>query len=314
MAKQFTRRDFLEALFEGYYNLGGNFIMVKSAERPEVGGRISFFPNIESLSTARFPEHMHVLFGVCPREKMKPGKEFIRFVTCLWAGVDVGLDGYSGKTCPFKSVLQAEEAIRAFPLKPSITIRSGRGIHLYWLLQEVKEISDPRALEQILGRLNSHFGCQSPVAVDGMLRLPVTHNSRGNTPDGTCYIESLDTGIRYRGREFQVLDRLQPHTAELMHASPPTSPVTPQPPVQSAQTHHPHIEAETEVISEILEVMDEAESSIPAGGMDQLVDRIVAKLGRQLLDQFADKIADRVAEKSVEKIAQRILARIRTVR
>lgn len=310
MLEKFERRDFLEALFEGYYSLGGNFIIVKSADRPEGHGRISFFPNIESLSTARFSDQMHVFFGVCPREKMKSGKEHVRFVTCLWAGIDIGPDGFSGKNCPFQGGPMAMQAVEDFPLKPSIIVRSGRGLHLYWLLKEVKEISEPTALETILNRLNSHFGCQTPIGVDSMLRLPGTANSRGNTDDGKCQIEHLDPGIRYLGREFQVLERLQPYVA-----APPPKPAAPPdlapPPPQMATVTPPDLEVETEVISEVLEVMDDQDSNVSGGGTDQLADRIVARLGQELMDRFADKIADRIAERSADMIAQKIVARLR---
>ena len=138
-----------------------------------------FYPNIMELSNAEFPPNRNVYFGVCPRQRMHVGKEHIAILrpsgqVWIWRP-----GGYSGLNSNFVDVKEAREAVKAFPLKPSIIVQSGRGFHLYWLLQSQKKIPDVEAVENLLRKLNDHFRCPSPVGIDSTLRLPGTWNPRG---------------------------------------------------------------------------------------------------------------------------------------
>ncbi len=186
MTISFNRRDFLEALFGPFTIETRYFILVKTAD--EYGDRASnrFYPNIVELSNAEFPPNRNVYFGICPRERMQIGKEAIRYITALWAGLDMGPGGYSGLNSNYVDLNEAREAIKAFPLKPSIIVQSGQGFHLYWLLHTQKKIPDIEVVENLLRKLNDHFRCSAPVGIDSTLRLPGTWNPRGPKGPTKC--------------------------------------------------------------------------------------------------------------------------------
>jgi len=78
-------------------------------------------------------------FGVATREGGGGTKEHCRELPALFADVD------------FKMLEEADawKSLKAFPLKPSLVIKSGGGLHVYWLLKKPADASDPK-LEAIL--------------------------------------------------------------------------------------------------------------------------------------------------------------------
>ena len=69
-----------------------------------------------------------IYFGVATRKAYDGSKNGVSRVTHLWADID-------WKDFP-RGQAEADEAIRSFPLKPSIIVSSGHGYHLYWRLLE----------------------------------------------------------------------------------------------------------------------------------------------------------------------------------
>jgi hypothetical protein len=206
MATDHTRKDFLDAIFNPYYEQNAGFIIVRTSERSEAKTGTRYFPNSDSLSREQYSSETNVYFGVCPREKMKPGKEHVRYITCLWAGIDIGPDGYSGREKHFRSEEQALMVAMAFPLKPSIIVQSGRGMHLYWLLKRATEIKDPDRIEQLLSKIGNYFQCPFPSGPDAALRLPETWNSKDPFRNAKCVLARMDPNLRYDLEEFQDLD------------------------------------------------------------------------------------------------------------
>jgi hypothetical protein len=206
MADHFTRKDFLDAIFRQYYKQHSGFVLVRTSTRNDLKSGTRYFPNSDGLAREQYPQDTNVFFGLCPREKMKTGKEYVRYITCLWAALDIGPDGFSGKEKHFRSENQAMMAIMAFPLKPSIIVQSGRGMHLYWLLRNVVEVANPPDFEKLLNRIGNYFQCQTPTGLDSILRLPETWNSKSPVQSVNCYIERLDPSLRYDVEEFEDLD------------------------------------------------------------------------------------------------------------
>ncbi len=206
MTTRYNRKDFLDALFFNYCRDQSGFILVKIGDRYMVKTSTRYFPNPDTLAREQYADDQNVLFGICPREKMKPGKEFVRYLTAVWAGLDIGPDGYSGKEKHFVSDKQAVIAIRSFPLEPSIVVQSGRGLHLYWLLKEIKEVSDPQGVEAVLRRVSDFFQCPSEVSLEATLRLPETWNPKHPSLPIECRVHHLDSSVRYDFSEFENLD------------------------------------------------------------------------------------------------------------
>lgn len=220
---RFSRKDILDALFDDYFMRHEGFIIVRLV-RP-FGHKVStrFFPNLEILGKERYGPEDNVFFGVCPREKMKPGIESIRYVTALWAGLDMGPDGYSGRQRNFSHPSHAAKAIRSFPLAPSIIVESGRGLHLYWLLTAVTQISDLERIQGLLKNLNAYFQCTKEVGIDAMLRLPGTTNAKIPGEALDCHVKYLNAEFRYDLQQFEELNLTagRPHFPTPVEEPPP---------------------------------------------------------------------------------------------
>ncbi len=112
--------------------------------------------------------------GSALEERMKAEKEHIHYIVALWADLDIGAEGHEDKKVYFEGPQQAAKAIRSFPRAPSIIVESGRGAHLYWLLKQVTEVTDPERIEKILKNISDHLNCDTDVNLDTVLRLPET--------------------------------------------------------------------------------------------------------------------------------------------
>ena len=106
----------------------------------------------------------------------------------------------------FKDTEQAAAAIRAFPREPSIIVNSGRGRHLYWLLDSPREIVDPKHFEKVLSTICLRLGCMPLTAPDTELRLPGTLNNKIARKPVRCNVEALKPSLRYNLEDFEDLD------------------------------------------------------------------------------------------------------------
>ncbi len=297
MAQKFNRMDFLEALFDQYYERRGNFILVRITQSLDKPGEIKYFPSYEKLANAKFADKNHVLFGVCPREKMKPEKEHIRYVTALWAGLDLGPGRFSGSQNYFSSTAELTTAILEFPLRPSIIVRSGQGAHLYWLLKDVMELSKPEALEGLLSLMNKSLRCGSPVGADSLMRLPGTANPGYPGPHNDCYVEFLDPDLRYGGNDFKNLEGRLPK---------PSLPLVPATSTDNDSGSESADSSDEEEYAEIVEEIEDCLPGLTESQLDTLADKIVERMSGTLIDALADRIAAKVVNQTVEQIVQAI--------
>jgi len=205
MAKRFSRKEFLEALFGKYFKTHDGFIIVKTSRHLDRKLGTRYFPNIEILTKELYQPDQSVYFGVCPRESMKVDRADILYCLALWAGLDLSPDGYSGPESHFSGPAMAAKAVRSFPLPPSIIVESGRGMHLYWLIKNVSEIQDPAWVEQTLEKINGYFLCKKEVKLDSLLRLPGTFNCRMPGRSVLCEVKYLNTDFRYDLSDFEGL-------------------------------------------------------------------------------------------------------------
>lgn len=205
MIADFTRKDFLEAIFSEYYKEHRGFILVKSFRRGDPKISTRYFPNIEILAKENYGEERDVYFGICPRERMKPDKEHIHYMVALWADLDIGVEGHEGKKLFFEGPQQAAKAIRGFPRAPSIIVESGRGAHLYWLLKQVEPVSDSEKMEKLLKEISDYLKCDTEVNLDTVLRLPETINTKIPGKPAGCEVKFINTNFRYTLSDFEKL-------------------------------------------------------------------------------------------------------------
>ena len=206
MASGVKRTHFLQALFRDYYESFRGYILVRSVNDWKDESIPLFFPNTELAAKQSFDAGKEVFFGVCPRERMISGGEHIKYLVALWADLDIGAETHSTRYC-FKDAEQAAAAIRAFPREPSIIVNSGRGRHLYWLLESPQEIVDPKHLDKVLSTICLRIGCRPLTAPDTELRLPGTLNNKIAHKPVRCNVEALKPSLRYSLEDFEDLDR-----------------------------------------------------------------------------------------------------------
>lgn len=205
MIAKFTRKDFLDAIFAQYYKEHRGFILVKSFKRGDPKMSTRYFPNIEILAKEHYGEERDVYFGICPRERMKAEKEHVHYMLALWADLDIGREGHEDKKVFFEGPQQAAKAIRSFPRAPSIIVESGRGAHLYWLLKEVTEITDPERIEKLLANISEHLQCDTDPNLDSVLRLPETVNTKIPGKPVNCDVKFINPNFRYSLQDFENL-------------------------------------------------------------------------------------------------------------
>jgi hypothetical protein len=102
---------------------------------------------------------------------------------------------------------QAREALRRFPLRPSIVVRSGGGVHLYWLLREPMDLQEQAAgrAKELLRRLARHLGGDLSSAEPArILRIPGTFNFK-YSPARPVTLERLEEGTRFNPGDFDSL-------------------------------------------------------------------------------------------------------------
>jgi hypothetical protein len=234
MIAKFTRKDFLEAIFAQYYKELRGFILVKSFKRGDPKMSTRYFPNIEILAKEHYGEERDVYFGICPRERMKAEKEHVHYIVALWADLDIGSEGHEDKQVYFEGPQQAAKAIRSFPRAPSIIVESGRGAHLYWLLKEVNEVTDPERVEKLLKNISDHLQCDTDPSLDTVLRLPETVNTKIAGKPVNCDVKFINPNFRYSLQDFENLG--QRVVAPPPMPSPTPSQADPQPVTQEAPT------------------------------------------------------------------------------
>jgi len=114
----------------------------------------------------------NIFFGVADRKGASGKLENCLTVGCLWVDID------------FKMVPEEEarQLVTAFPIRPSIALRSGGGVHAYWLLRERLAVDDLTLLPALRGLaalLRADRAAAEPARV---LRVPGTRNFKYDPP------------------------------------------------------------------------------------------------------------------------------------
>lgn len=136
------------------------------------------FPSCSRIFSKRKPkllefitEHLHeeLFFGVGTREGICGTKEGVAEIPALWADVD--FKNFEG------GEMEAAELIDRFPFKPTFTVRSGHGAHLYLLLDKPEPPS--RRIESILKGIAKALRADPACAeIARVMRLPESFNRK----------------------------------------------------------------------------------------------------------------------------------------
>ncbi len=324
MRGRLTRKDFLYALFHRYFTKREGFILVRAVRHLDHKISTRFFPNLELLSREQYQEEQHVYFGVCPRESMKPDSRHIRYLVALWAGMDLTSEGYSGRHRFFFGHSHAAKAIRSFPLPPSIIVESGWGVHLYWLLKEVTQITDPASVENLLRKINSYFQCETEVDIDSVLRLPGTVNCKIPSHCVECRVKYINSDFCYDLKDFENLDlhdggilsksraiakslreeslqrpiRANDRAASEVPMGQANQPAQPNRFASSQEggtLESPVRDVVADFSGGSTVVVCTEDSSEPIA--DEIVDKVVEKLSGKFMDTLADKIVERLVQR-----------------
>ncbi len=145
-----------------------------------------------------------------PGERIRGGKSSLQCATMLWADVDLPKEG-SGKKYP--TIEAVTSALDDMPLRYSILVNTGGGLHVYWLLNEPYEfnsIEDVEKFEQSLSKpwqsllrvklaKYGDFEIDSTHDATRMLRIPGSWHKNGSQ----CFIEEADYSTRYGREDFE---------------------------------------------------------------------------------------------------------------
>lgn len=133
----------------------------------------------------------------------------IRYLSCLWADVDIGKDGYA------KTFEDALAVIDSIGLPPSMVTCSGYGAHAYWIFDEpVPLVGDDarEAVEELLARWKATVcavAAERGARVDAgtfdlarVMRVAGTINPKHSTAVRS-FISRADSGVRHQVADFE---------------------------------------------------------------------------------------------------------------
>ena len=175
--------EFLHALFDGTEGA----IEIRCIEDKKGGASErawldlpGLLSNLDSLNAGAFKEGKAVFYGVLPREQGKGTTEDTLPGRVVWCDID------------FKDVPEqaAWARVLAFEPTPNIIVHSGRGLHLYWLLERLTSSGTlgecARKVAHALGADHCHDAAR-------ILRLPGSLNLKACwSPDGLVYTANPD--------------------------------------------------------------------------------------------------------------------------
>jgi hypothetical protein len=133
-----------------------------------------------------------VFFGVLARKAIGVGKAHdVLPGFAYWTDLD--FQDFEG------GEVEARRILNAFPLLASIVVRSGHGLHCYWLFREPV---DPLTIVNLSKRLALALGGDHAFDAARVLRLPETRNRKEATSPILVEIERLDPERRHNPSDF----------------------------------------------------------------------------------------------------------------
>jgi hypothetical protein len=192
-------REFLSAI---HGENAAGFIEVRLIEDREDGQLVDrrFYPthasliaNVPMLLAIAERDSAAVFYGVLRRaQRGKGGAADVLPGTAAWADSDFkDFDGGEA---------EARECLARFPLPSSITVRSGHGLHPYWLLREPLE---PKQLSALCKRIAQVIRGDHAFDAARILRLPGSINRKDPAKPVPVEIESFEPTRVYNVSEIE---------------------------------------------------------------------------------------------------------------
>jgi hypothetical protein len=170
-----TPKEFFEALWGG---VGAGFIelrpLVKGGQPSGDRAWFAWPGELDAFLAKALPIKTNVYFGVGLRKGRGKGKaEDVGALTAVWVDIDY-------KVTPKEKVF---ETLKGFPVRPSMAVESGGGVHVYWLLREPLFESSFEGIEETNRRIVATLG-GDPQSCDRarILRVPGTENTKYTPP------------------------------------------------------------------------------------------------------------------------------------
>ena len=135
-------------------------------------------------------------FAVATREDGKGKKEDIGQFPCLPLDVD------------FKDISEEEvlRRLKEFPLKPSLIVYSGHGMHIYWLFKEPAPKEETKRIEVRNKKLATLFrGDMKSTDAAHIFRIPGTSNFKDLSSPKEVILETFNPGHKYNLSDFDFL-------------------------------------------------------------------------------------------------------------
>lgn len=190
-----TPKDFLEALWGSQKGVAElTAITTKSAtkDHPRSSTIKAFgfgYPDsIDSLLGAAANHNekgSDVYMGVCLRQRQweigKRGTEDLALSSnVIWLDIDFAEDGHKGKTIQKQ---KAHQMLSQFKIQPSIIVKTGGGVHVYWLLKEPALGAELRTVKLVNKALAKYFEADpSSTDLARILRIPGHVNHKYHPP------------------------------------------------------------------------------------------------------------------------------------
>jgi hypothetical protein len=176
--------QFFEALYSDYFQKAPRlaYIEIRGKRESDKGMTFRrFYLGIDLLikDMANWPADRHYWFGIAPRwSDTKGTKRECLGLTVVFVDVDYGSAGHKKKN-RWKTRDEAQAAIDAFPIKPSIVVHTGGGFQVYWILSApfIFENGNCGQVEAIMKGIGPAIGADDGTQdVSRIFRIPGTFN------------------------------------------------------------------------------------------------------------------------------------------
>ncbi|NWF91927.1 MAG: AAA family ATPase [Syntrophaceae bacterium] len=154
------------------------------------------------LSILEAHRSQNVFFGVATRKNGVGTKKGVIEIPCLWVDLDL-------KEFTEEGMKMIRKRFKEFPLKPSLVVNSGGGVHLYWKLKEPLSDAEIAIAEDYLKRLASFFEADTASTdASRILRMPGTLNYK-YSPPRKVRIKILRSDLAYNLLDFDFLPSIE---------------------------------------------------------------------------------------------------------